>query len=276
MPIGIIVRLTLREAARRKVLWGLVILTAIFLALYTLGLNFVHSGLVRSSQVPRFVTLRDIYNFWLMFALYAGNFLIVMMAVLTSVDTVAGEIGSGTIQSIAVKPMARRDILLGKWLGFAVMLGAYATALVGGLFVITALVTGYVPPNPLTGLALMILEALVLLSVSLLGGTRLSTLATGVLGFGVYGLAFVGGWIEQVGSFLKNDAATTIGRIASLVMPSEALWRRASAEMSQGLSQIISPFTGFAAPDPAVVPYAVFFAASVLLLAVVSFQRRDL
>ncbi|MGH2592652.1 MAG: ABC transporter permease, partial [Anaerolineae bacterium] len=276
MSIRIIVGLTLREAARRKVLQGLLILSLVFLALYGWGMGFVQEKIVQLGPPPaRFFGVRDVYNFLLMAGLYAANFLIVMLAVLTSVDTVAGEIASGTIQSLAVKPLRRRDILLGKWLGFVLMLGVYTGVMVGGVMGVTALITGYTPPNPLAGLGLMFLEALVLLSVSLLGGTRLSTLANGVLGFGLFGLAFIGGWIEQIGGILDSDAAVTIGHVASWLMPSEALWRFASSEMSQGLTQIISPFTGFAAPDPGVVIYAIAFAGVTLRLAVWQFNRRD-
>ena len=190
MSIRIILQLTLREAARRKVLWGLLILTAVFLGLYALGLNFVHEQIMRSAsagRLSRLFSLNDVWNFWMTATLYASNFLIVMMAVLTSVDTLAGEITSGTIQSIAVKPLRRLDVLLGKWLGYAVMLGGYTLALVGGVLLVTTLITGYAPRNIPTALGLMILEALVMLSVSLLGGTRLSTLANGVVGFGLFG-----------------------------------------------------------------------------------------
>ncbi len=281
MSIRIITGLTLREAGRRKVLWGMLILSLVFLGLYALGLSFVQEQLARRGGLPRgfrLFTLDDIYNFWLTATLYAAHFLIVMMAVLTSVDTVAGEIASGTIQSIAVKPLRRRDILLGKWLGFALMLGGYTALLVGGVIGVTALITGYTPPNVLTGLGLMFLEALVMLSVSLLGGTRLSTLANGVLGFGLFGLAFIGGWIELIGSFpgIETEAAVAVGRLTSFVLPSEALWRYTLSEISTGVNPFNMMFGFSAAPDPGVVAYALAFAALILLLAMISFHRRDL
>ncbi len=282
MPIRIIVELTIREAARRRVLWGLLILTIAFLALYALGLSFVHGQIVEHGGLPRgarrIFSLNDVYNFWLTAALYAANFLIVMMAVLTSVDTLAGEIASGTIQSIAVKPLRRSEVLLGKWLGFVLILGVYTVVLVGGVILVTALVSGYTPPNILRGLGLMFLEALVLLSVSLLGGTRLSTLATGVLGFGLFGLAFIGGWIEQIGGFpgIESDAAVAIGHLASLVMPSEALWRYALSQVSSGLNPFNLFFAASSAPDSSVAVYAAAFVGVMLLLATLSFQRRDL
>lgn len=282
MSIRIITMLTLREAARRKVLWGMLILSLLFLVFYALGLNFVHDQIMRSGGLPRgasaVITLDDVWNFWLTATLYAANFLVVMMAVLTSVDTLAGEIASGTIQSVAVKPLRRYQIVLGKWLGFALMLGGYVILLAGGVLLVTALITGYTLPESPATLGLMFLEALVLLSLSILGGTRLSTLATGVLGFGMFGLAFIGGWMEQIGSFpgFQSEAAISIGRIASFVMPSEALWRYTLSEISSGVNPFRFLFGGLATPDAGVVLYAAVFAAALLLLATWSFQRRDL
>jgi ABC-type transport system involved in multi-copper enzyme maturation permease subunit len=218
-----------------------------------------------------------------MMALYAANFLTVMIAVLISIDTLAGEINSGTIQAVAVKPLQRREIVLGKWLGFAILLGGCSLFLIGGVLLITLLVTGYMPPNPLSGLILMFLEALVFLSVSLLGGTRLSTLANGVIGFGLFGLAFIGAFIEQIGGVMQQfgnaggETAATIGKIAALLMPSEILWRRAVADMAEGLVNPVKMMTlGSSTPDQGVVWYALFYAAVLLGLAILSFQRRDL
>ena len=285
--IVIIMRLTLREAARRKVLWGLVILGVLFLALYLLGMSLITSEVRQSAlqarALQRIGGVNAIYNSFAMMALYAANFLTVMIAVLISIDTLAGEINSGTIQSVAVKPLQRREIVLGKWLGFAILLGACSLFLIGGVLLITLLVTGYVPPNPLSGLILMFLEALVFLSVSLLGGTRLSTLANGVIGFGLFGMAFIGAFIEQIGGVMQQfgntggETAATVGKIVALLMPSEILWRRAVADMAEGVVNPVKMMTlGSSTPDQGVVWYALFYAAVLLGLAIVSFQRRDL
>ena len=110
--IVVMFRLTLREAARRKVLWGLLILSVLFLVLYALGLSFIQAEIARFGTRPAAsrngFDLKTGYSFLATFALYAANFLIVLLAVLIPMDTLAGEIGSGTIQSLAVKPL-RRD-----------------------------------------------------------------------------------------------------------------------------------------------------------------------
>jgi Cu-processing system permease protein len=285
--IGIITRLTLREAGRRKVLWGLLILGGLFLALYAIGLLLIlpdlHSVSVRNTRgLEQIGGINVVYNFFLMAALYAANFLIVMIAVLIPIDTLAGEINSGTLQAVAVKPLRRREIVLGKWLGFVILLGLCTVLMIGGVLLVTWLTAGYVPPNPTSGPILMFLEALVFLSVSLLGGTRLSTLANGVLGFGLFGLAFIGAFVSQIGGIMEQlgntgaETAIQIGKVASLIMPSEVLWRRALSDMAEGMNPIKMMTFGASVPDPGVVGYALFYAAVLLLLAVVSFQRRDL
>jgi ABC-type transport system involved in multi-copper enzyme maturation permease subunit len=238
---------------------------------------------VQARALQRIGGVNAIYNSFAMMALYAANFLTVMIAVLISIDTLSGEIGSGTIQSVAVKPLRRREIVLGKWLGFAILLGACSLFLIGGVLLITLLVTGYLPPNPASGLILMFLEALVFLSVSLLGGTRLSTLANGVIGFGLFGLAFIGAFIEQIGGVMQQfgnasgETAANIGKIVALVMPSETLWRRAVADMAEGTVNPVRMMTlGSSTPDQGVVGYALLYAAVLLGLAILSFQRRDL
>ncbi len=282
--IGILARLTLREASRRKVLWGLLILGGLFLALYAVGLLLIIPEIPKSSPrgLQQIGGVNAVYNFFLMAALYAANFLIVMISVLIPIDTLAGEINSGTIQAVAVKPLRRREIVVGKWLGFVILLGLCTLLMIGGVLIITRLVADYVPPNPTSGLVLMYLEALVFLSVSLLGGTRLSTLANGVLGFGLFGLAFIGAFVSQIGGIMQQlgstgaETAIKLGTLSSLIMPSEVLWRRALADMAEGMNPIKLMTFGASTPDRGVVWYALGYAAVLLLLAIASFQRRDL
>ncbi len=278
--IGVMLKLTLREAARRKVLWGLLILSVLFLLLYALGLSFIQAEIARfgvgASASRNGFDLKTGYSFLATFALYAANFLIVLLAVLIPMDTLAGEIGSGTIQSLAVKPLRRSQIVLGKWLGFVLLLGACTLLLVGGTVAITAAVTGYMLPNAVLGWGAMFLEALVFLSVSLLGGTRLSTLANGVLGFGLFIVAFIGGFIGAFGTLIGSNSAIKIGDLVSLVMPGEMVWRAALSEMAEGINPLRYMLLGQGTPDATVLIYAVAYAAVVLLLAIVSFQRRDL
>ncbi len=277
-----IARLTFLEAARRKILLAALLLGLLFLIIYGLGFHFLIVETEKSVGNNNLLQLNEIRNFLLMAGMFVVNFLTSIMIVLTSVDTLSGEISSGTIQTLASKPIRRWEIVMGKWLGFAGMLTLYLLLMGGGVMVIVFLRTGYTAPHPLRALELIWLNALVLLSFSILGGTTLSTLANGVLVFGLYGIAFLGGWIEQIGSFLPNQAAShtavNIGIITSLIMPSEALWKRAAHELQSPLVAALgfSPFSSAYYPSLLMVVYAALYTVITLTLAVLLFNQRDL
>ena len=278
MSVLTIARLTFREASRRWVLWVALLLGVAFLAIYALGFHEIQKDIEGSMRNMNPLAAKEMQSFFLIAGLYVVNFLTVMMTVLTSVDTLSGEIASGTIQTIVSKPMRRWEVVIGKWLGFAGMLTMYLLLMAGGVMAVVFLRSGYQAPHALAALGLMLLNVLLLLSVSLLGGASLSTLANGVLVFGLYGIAFIGGWVEQFGAFLKNQTAMNIGIFCSLVMPSEAIWRRASFLMESPLVSAmgVSPFASSSVPSPIMIVYAVLYAAAALFLAVRQLYRRDL
>ncbi len=277
MHVLTITRLTFLEARRRRLLWAVTLMGLAFLGLFAIGFFFVHREISRQSGNPA-GELLEVSNFFLLVGLYVVNFLIVMLAVLTSVDTIAGEIASGTIHTIVTKPLRRREVVLGKWLGLAGMLSFFVVAMSVAMMTVVWGITRYIPPNPIQGVALMIVEGLVLLTLSILGGTRLSTLTNGVVVFMLYGLAFIAGWIEQIGAFTRNAAAVNVGIVASLLMPSEAMWKRAAYLMQPPfLRELgVTPFAAASAPSNAMVAYTILYIAVTLAAAVYWFQRRDL
>lgn len=277
MTTFVITKLTFREAARRNILIAAFLLGLAFLIVYGIGFYYVNQELGETvGRNP--LENNEVRNFLFMAGMYAVNFLVVIMAVLTSVVTISGEISSGTIQTLVAKPVQRWEIVLGKWLGFAVMLTLYLLFMAGGIIALVYLISGYFAPNIERSLLFLWLNALLLLSVSLMGGAILSTLANGVLVFGLYGLAFIGGWIEHIGSYINNQTAINIGIISSLIIPSEALWKRAAHEMSSPLARTIgfSPFSSPSVPSTLMVWYAVGYLIVALFLAIRFFNNRDL
>jgi ABC-type transport system involved in multi-copper enzyme maturation permease subunit len=273
-----IAHLTFHEARRRKILLAALLLGLAFVGVFALGISFVYEEEVKGNAKlpPPQRTL--ILNFFTMAGLYAANFLIVMTSALLPVDTVSGEIGSGAIQSLATKPVPRASIVLGKWLGTLAIVLVYATLLVGGVLLSARLITGFTPPGMHIGPPLMLLEGALVMTISIAGGTRLSTLANGVFVFGLFGLAFVGGWVEQIGTFFGNQSARYVGVVASLLMPSESLWQLAAYNMQPPLMRDLnlSPFSPASVPSAAMVLWAVGYVVAVLLFAVRQFGRRNL
>jgi ABC-type transport system involved in multi-copper enzyme maturation permease subunit len=278
MSAGTIAWLTFHEARRRKMLWAVALMGLAFLALFALAFWLVHRELNAPGERSLVGERPEIYNMLTLMGLYAVNFLVVMLAVLASVDTLSGEIASGTIHTVVTRPIARRDVVLGKWLGLAAMLGLFTVLMSLGLMQISRAISGHAMPNPAQGIAVMVVEGWVMLSLSLALGTRLSTLTNGVVLFMLYGVAFLGGWIEQIGALLPNEAAVTIGIAVSLVMPTEAMWRLAATVMQPPLLRglAIGPMVTASAPNLLMVFYTLAYIGLVLILAVRSFARRDL
>jgi Cu-processing system permease protein len=270
--------LTFHEAWRRRMVQVALAMGVAFLLLYGTGLALIHREMHQDADTE-LIALDFGYNLFTIIGFYVVHFLTVMLAIFSSVDTIAGEIATHTIQTIVTKPIRRWQVLLGKWLGHALMIAVYLGLLTGGILLVIYLVTGYMPPNPHQGALLLLLEALVLLSLSLLGGTRFSTLTNGVLLFMLYGVSFIGSWIEQIGALLQSEATVRIGIVTSLLLPVEVLWRRIAYVMQPGfLRQLPSmgPFMSASVPSTAMMAYAMIYAAVALALAMRSFNRRDL
>jgi len=284
MATFIIARLTFLEAIRRRILLAAFLLGVAFLILYSVGFYLMRQEAVPDnprSDISSAIFKSGIDNFLTLAGLYAVNFLAIAMGALVSADTLAGEISSGTIQALVTKPVRRAEIVFGKWLGFAGLLGLYLVLMVGGVMAVAFVLDGYVVPNVISGIVLIYLEALLMMSVTLMCSSMFSTLATGGVIFGLYGIAFIGGWVEQFGALLQNQAAVNIGIVSSLIIPSEALWRRAAYEMTPPLAQVIGisfsgPMFTVSVPSDVQIVYAVGYLAVALAMGVRVFARRDL
>jgi Cu-processing system permease protein len=270
--------LTMRELVHRKLAWVMLVMGALFLGVFGLGIWFINREL--DSGMVGLVTRTPILAMLTTAGLYVGQFLVLALAVVASVDTLPGEIASGTIQTVASKPVRRSAIVLGKFLGHAVVVALFAAAIASGVVGLVGAVADYRPPQFLLPLGLIVLEGWVVLGLTYALGAITGTLASGLGVFMLYALALVGSWIERIGSLAGNTSAQYLGIAASLAMPTEAVWQRAASELLPPLVRstigLISPFTSANPPSDWMLVYAVLYAAVCLLVAVKVFERRDL
>ena len=270
-----IAHLTLHEARRRRIVLAAAVCGIGFLAVFGTGMYFINRG-VSGNPIERAATVTIIT----IIGLYGVNFLATAAAVLLSVDTLSGEIGSGVIQTLASKPVRRADVVLGKWLGYWVLTLSYLMAMAVGVVLIVRVITGYLQPGLDRALPLMALEATVLLTITIAGGTLFSTVTNGIVAFGLYGLALAGGIVEQAGTLLGNLVARDIGTAVSLISPADTLWRMAAyylvpafiTNLNEGPPMMWS----VSAPTAAMVVWSVGFVLVVLAFALRTFNRRAL
>ncbi|OYT70557.1 MAG: ABC transporter permease [Chloracidobacterium sp. CP2_5A] len=266
--------LTFHEARQRKVLLLAFILGLLFLALFAWGFR---AAVVESDGAPPAIQRLQL-NLLTLAGLYAVNFLVAVTAVALPVDTLSGDIASGIVHTLLTKPLRRAAIVIGKWLGFLGLLTLYLGFMAGGVLLVARLAGGYAPPNALAALAAMWLGGAVILTMTIAGGARLSTLANGVVVFGLYGIAFIGGWMERIGAALGNATARNLGVASSLLVPTEAMWQYAAALLQPPLLRQVGfgPFSSASTPSPLMIGWAVGCVAVNLALAVWWFERRDL
>jgi ABC-type transport system involved in multi-copper enzyme maturation permease subunit len=280
--IFIIARMTFREATRRRIVLTGLVLGLAFLVVFSIGFRVIFSNITVEidSEAPGMsrIARAESVNILFLAGMYAVSFLSIAMGALLGADTLAGEISSGTIQTVVTKPIRRADVVLGKWLGFAGLLALYSLLMSGGTVLSVWVQARYLAPHLLTGLVLIYLQALLMMTISVACSSAMPALATGGIVFGLYGLAFIGGWVEQIGAVIHNESAVKVGIVSSLIIPNEALWRRASFEMQSPLSGAlgISPFGGISVPSPLMIAYAILYMGAALAAAIHTFHNRDI
>ncbi|MFW6075917.1 MAG: ABC transporter permease [Chloroflexota bacterium] len=284
MMILLIARLTLQEAVRRKLVWAVLGLSALFIGLYIYGFQIVVSDVDAFNEqragAPEQFLPRDVQmSLMVMLGLWTVNFLAGVMTIFAAVGAISSEIEAGTLHVIVPKPLSRFEIIAGKYLGFLAMVVLYISMMFGAVIATSALVAGYTPPNMLKGLALIILVSTILLSLTMLGSTIFSTMANGVVVFMLYGLALTGGLVEQIGTGLNNDTMIRLGVLSSVLIPSDAMWKLASYEVQPSIAVNLTgpnPFGAVVPPSDLAVQYAIIYCAIVVAGSMLAFQRRDI
>jgi len=207
----------------------------------------------------------------------AANFLSVIFAILLPVDTLSGEIDSGVMQTLASKPIDRAQIVLGKWAGHLLLALAYLLLLCAGILLVIRVVAGLAPAGAAIALPLLMLEITLSLTVSVAGGARFSTVTNAIAAVGVYGVSFIGGFVEQIGGFAGIASMRMIGVLVSLVSPADSMWRLAAHYMEPEVMRSTGMLAlGAAVPTAPMVWWAAGYTVLTLLYAVAAFRRRAL
>ncbi len=283
--ILVMARFALLEVLRKKVVLAGMLLTGVYLLLFGLGLHYLGANI---GAVPRQLAGFGLFSM----GFYLATFMTVLIAGFAGVGAISGEIESGTAYALLAEPVSRSQILLGKFVGYGLMLCAYAAFFFFVLWGLMAWQFGVVLPGPWTVLPLFLLQPLIILALAFWGSTMMSTLANGITIFLLYGIVLVAGMIEQIGAFIQMTGASAavhaagvminIGIVSSLVLPVDALYRRAVFVLLSntgnllGSLQAIGPFGSVSVPSQAMVVYAWVYLVVCLLLAVRSFKRRDI
>jgi len=276
-----IARLTILEASRRKLLLALGILTLLVIVLSSWGF----SRLTTMNNVTHAeVRLASSQLTILMAFMFSG--VLALGSTLVAAPSIASDIESGIALAILPRPIRRSQLLMGKWLGLALLVALYAAA--SGLLEMFGIWIGtqYVPPNPIAAIVFVGAEGIVLMSLALLLSTRLAPMTGGVIALVLFFVAWIGGIALAIGNVFDNGTIKGIGTASRYLIPTDGLWHGAifylepseiiAAAKAAGRARVGNPFFAEAPLANGYILWVAIWLGLVIVLANWSFAKRDL
>lgn len=273
-----IFRLTIREVLNKKIFLIAGLLSIIYLLLFgtLIGYTVKELNSYSALSMQRAMIYQQLYSI----GLYFGAFLANLFAIFISVGTISGEVESGIMQAIVPKPIRRGEIILGKFLGYATVILLFGSTL---FIIITALLkemTGFASSNTWSGLGLFLLSPVILLTLTVAGSTFLSTMANGITIIMLYIIGTVGGMVEALGNLLKNTVLSNIGIVSSLLIPTDAAYRKMISVLITKSSPLDAlskmPLGAANPPSTAMEIYTGIYILTFLFLAIFIFAKKDI
>ncbi|WMJ79378.1 ABC transporter permease subunit [Clostridium sp. MB40-C1] len=280
-----IIRLTFLEMKEKKILHITIILTAIFLALYGVAAKYAYVGLANQEAVVKLGFLSQFISM----GIYVGGFIIAFLSVFSSVGAISSDIENGTYDAILSKPIARYEIVLGKFIGLLSILIPYVTIIYLGIIGINMFfgkgeVINFALGAIIRSLLIIYILPILLVSIGIFLSCRTSTVGAGVILVILYFLGMIGGFLERISFVLTDQVAksviSNIGIITSLIIPSDIVYRKASSILfttKSGLNfNIESMLGGNVQPSSFMMIYITIYIIAMIILAIRKFQKRDL
>jgi len=280
-----IAALTVRELFRRRVVYVLAALTILSVVLVGWGLDRL-VDLARDNGSGELEIQIGVSQVLILIA-FMFSFVLAMTAAFVGAPAVGGDLESGVAYAILARPLRRAELIVGRWLGSAVVVVAYTIA--SGLLAIgvAVLVSGYGPPEPLLAVIFLSGEVLVLLTLTLALGSVLPAIAAGAIAVVGFGLGWMAGVLAGVAAALGVDGLRGVAEASRWILPTDGLWRGVIYGLEPPLVVLIAagrapalananPFYATEPPAPLFVIWSIVWMALVLGAATWWFERRDL
>ena len=285
-PILVFARLTVQESSRRRLLLALVILTLLVVGFSAWGFHKI-TTVTRSdgSLLPRDqVSLITSQLLIVITFMYSG--VLALSAAVVAGPLISSEVESGLLLSMLARPVRRSEVVIGKWLGLAILVTIYAGGSAALELTAVNWATGYEPPHPIELVLYVAAEGLALLSLGLVLSTRLSGITGGVIALVAWLMAWIAGVVGDIGTGLQNPALQNVGTISHLLLPTDGLWRGAvyamepdvilTALRAAGTAGRANPFSAVDPPPTAFLAWVVVWFGLMLTLSVWSFRTREI
>ena len=272
----------IRESLRRRVFAVVLVLSIVFLGLYTWGTSELFGDLSGFDSNEFGVDADTLAGATVLgLAMFAILFLGAVLATFLTLGAVRGDADRGLLQPLIVRPLGRPAYLGGRLLAASAVSAGYVVVLFGACTIVTGLI-GWWPDRFVAPALALAGAAVVIAAIALLGSVVLSSTANGIAVFMVFGAGLIAGLLGQIGEALGSDTLDTISDVATWVLPFEALYQDGLAQLTADVegttAAIVSlgPFGGAQEAGAALWPFAVAYVGAAFAAAAGLFARRDL
>jgi len=281
----VIASLTLREIARRRILWVLLGLSIASVVLVGWGVDRLVT-FARAEDVDELQVRIGVSQVLILIA-FMFSFVLAMSAAFLAAPAIASDVETGTVSAMLARPLRRAELVVGRWLGLALIVAGYA-ALSGLLaIVVVGLVSGHTPPSPGVAIAFLAFQSVAVLTLALALGTRLPSIAAGAITVVLFGLGWFAGVLSSVAVVFGAAPLGALGDTVRILIPTDGLWRGVIYGLEPPLvilatagrnaqAMRANPFFAGEPPPAAFVAWSAAWVLLVLLAGIAMFRRREL
>jgi ABC-type transport system involved in multi-copper enzyme maturation permease subunit len=289
MGLLLITRFTLLEAIRRRIFLAVILLSILIIAAFTaLLIKVVSVSVPDNGTTPRLFFLGigviiTVLAIWMVYLLCST------LTIVFTANMISGEVEAGTFAVIVPKPLTRAEIVLGKWLGYALIICLYTALMFFAFLAVIYWQTGYWPTQAPYALCLLELAMLALLGITTLASSLVPTIVTGAIALMLFIGAPTASIVQFIVRFVNPSALQSVRNITTvinLIIPTDALWHGASfyllppvadfAMLGLGPQSFNTPFTSEQQIAPALLVWVLLYCIALPVLAALRFRRRDL
>ena len=287
MGLLLITRFTLQEALRRKLFLAMLILGLLLLGLFAFALQKSVDAMASVSSASNINILLlsmalTLPAMWIVFMLSS------ILTILFTVGMISSEIDAGTLVLIVPKPLRRSEIIVGKWLGNALIVCLYTTVLFLAFAGVIYWQTGYLPDQWPAALGTLLLGMLTLLGLTTLGSALFPTAVNGAVALVLFLAAPIMSIVQAVQIDTPNAALQNIATSIDLILPINAFWHTTAFYLTPSAAFLIvqsasgrgtSSGIPFMTPQPlapAMLIWGILYILVLPAIAVLRFNKRDL
>lgn len=286
-----IAKLSFKEILYKRIFLIALIMTLAYVLLYGIATHYAAASFMESlsemnpaQKAAMSLSVKMVGSQLLSMGLFFANFIIGLLTILATVGSIAGYIESHQIDPILSRPIRRLDFVAGRFLGYGILLMVYTVFFFLAIILVNHLVGGPLQAellltNVLQASLVFACVPLLMIAPALFFSANLGTINSGIILIVLYGMSFIGGFVEQLGNILENAALVNIGIVSSLLFPADMLFRYMNTLLVAGINAPLDPtslLVGSGSPSTLMLVYCAVYVVVILLLGIRSFASRDI